>query len=210
MNRKVLLIVILVVLAIAAALVRKSTRPPAPAVDLMMQGVADAATAEVATLLPNGGKIVVIAPADVETDPMPRQIRQAFLATVKRAKGIDVVATELVALPGEESGQAPMAAPLPADVYERVLQAHRNADAIVSLLGPPALGNRPAPAQRPKLLTVSMMVAPRNLQELLDQRVVDAAIVPRETPAGSAMDAKTAQQWFNRDYTILRAGGSAG
>jgi hypothetical protein len=68
------------------------------------------------------------------------------------------------------------------------------------------LRNRPAPPRHVKVVVVDLFGSAVAAEQAIQNRWVDAAIVPRDPPGpGNPKDFKTPQEWFEHDYQIVTA-----
>ena len=84
------------------------------------------------------------------------------------------------------------------------------AAAFVSFAGAPALAAGDVerlPAQRPRLLCFTSNLEP--LASLIQQGVIQTAIIPRLTPAPVTGQPKTTRERFDQEYLILTAANAA-
>jgi hypothetical protein len=92
-----------------------------------------------------------------------------------------------------------------AENYRSVLDNYPQVTALVSFIGAPQLSAdniRELPAQRPKLVVVRFANV-ETAQPLLEQGVLDGAILPSSVPDSNNHPPKTTQEWFDRYYLFI-------
>jgi hypothetical protein len=190
------------ILAIVGSLliIRKSRQVPPTLSNSLMQGVSEAVVQEIGRLAGNSPKIVVVELTGCEDCVLTESLKQIF-PEVARRRGISVVATEKVKVFSESESK------LPADVYARVLQEHPDAGVVVSLAGLPASGTTPLPERTAKVLVIATSGNhDKEVQRMLDNKLVDAAIIPLTTrPANATRNPKTPREWFDMNYQVVTA-----
>jgi hypothetical protein len=144
---------------------------------------------ETSKLLPTGGKVVVLS---VDTAKYNIATLDTLLSSFKKGlkRGITILSVEHFRIPSHTflalnaGSLVPPSAQFAPGQFERILQTHGNADAIVSFVGLPAslIGSATGLQQKhSKIIVVSNRDS--ELLNLLRSRVIDLAIVPRvETP----------------------------
>lgn len=155
-----------------------------------------------AQLLGGRGRIVVLSFHQAENPAVNTQTT-AFLAAVRRTGALTVVATEFVSA-GDQSRKGVQRGLDPQRLLA-VVQAHPDANAIVSFVGAPPLTEKLRTqwtAQSPKFLAVSLVR--KELAALLGGQVLQVAIVPRfQYPAPVSENPHTAREWFDQFYQVV-------
>ncbi|HVM61333.1 MAG TPA: hypothetical protein VMV72_10750 [Verrucomicrobiae bacterium] len=172
--------------------------PPMSFADKLMQGVGEAAVQEVGKLAANRASVVVVQPSDCEACNQTKKLKAAF-REIARQKGVHTVATVTVNIISESQIH------LSADVYAQVLRDHADAGVIVSLMGFPAPGTEPVANRAVKVLAiVTDGDHDKEARDMLDHRLVDAAIVPLTTrPPGAPQNPTTPAEWFQSNYQLV-------
>jgi hypothetical protein len=119
-------------------------------------------------------------------------------------KGICVLATEKIPVNDE------CWATLSGDKFLGVLRGHPEADAVVSLVGPPAWSDEDKvrlPTHRPKFVPVMLVGDPFPVRSLVENGLVDVAILPRARglPYDKNHPPTTAHEWFDCEYEVVTA-----
>ncbi len=133
-----------------------------------------------AGLLNHKGKILVIGKdaKKLNSHGLEAQMR-AFEQTLSQPGGITVLDTELVSMPSTPSKPSAL---FTGEMFFKMLESQPDADAIVSFVGAPPLTRdeiSALPSKRPKLIALAEAGMTPVLQQLLDDGVVQMAIVPR-------------------------------
>ena len=132
---------------------------------------------ETLKLIGRKGNVVVIAMDNSYSKPQLKAFRQ----TIEKQPGAEVTAVEYVA--AGELAKGAMGSALSSETFLRLIQKHRNAAAIVSLVGPPVLSDQEIDkldAKIPKVVVFAPMGF--GIRKLLEEQVVQVAIIPRITP----------------------------
>jgi len=168
----------------------------------LLDGYTQVTAQEISHLLGGRGDVVVVSwgpPADDAKDPAgPRDV-QAFCAALKRA-GLHLLAKDRV--PPVHAGYDIV---WTAENYRVMLERYPQAGVLVSFVGAPRLSAeniRELPARRPKLVVVRGGDA-KITRKLLEQGVVDGAVLPRAEPPSSDRPPKTAREWFDKYYLFI-------
>jgi hypothetical protein len=192
------LLAMLVIVGSAVRIFQTQTRHPVPLVDTMTAGLSTATAEETAKLLGKPGKIVVITAADCADCLASMKLRDAFAQTVKKMPNLNIIGTETVHIPNDDQ------ASLPDDVYRRLLERYPEADAVVSLVGPPNIRSEPLPKHVTKFVVIQLSGDPRAAIRALGQHAVDWAIIPRATaPANHPKTPKTPREMFDFNYEVV-------
>ncbi|HVM61331.1 MAG TPA: hypothetical protein VMV72_10740 [Verrucomicrobiae bacterium] len=198
-NQKLIGVVVGLMLAVAIVMMVQTQRQPITVGDSMVQGVGDAAVEQTGKLLGNHGRIVVVAAADCAMCEQTMKLRQIFGQSVRRAGKLTVVGTELVPLTDDSQLS------LPGDVYARILESHPDVDAVVSLIGVPAMkADRVSKGNSRLVVVASNGDHDQEIKRLMEARIVDLAIIPRTTRAPDApANPKTPREWFDFNYQVV-------
>ena len=162
---------------------------------------------EVRRLLGGRGTVVAIS-IDPKLAPTGEMQLRPFSEAIGREASLTLTATEILGAPVAAYGiPAPFPGRgLPADDFERLLEKHRAADAVVSFVGLPLLTpeqiQRLGSVKRPKLV-ITLLGFDREdvaaqLRQLFAAKLVDVAIVPRAAPA-TGKDTNP----FDRHYEVI-------
>jgi len=157
---------------------------------------------DVSRLLGVRGDVVVLMwgpPADDAKDPAGPPDVQAFCKALPRG-GLHLLAKEKVP-------------PVPAgydivwteESYHLMLERYSQAGALVSFVGAPPLspeGIGTLPSMRPKLV-VARGAKTETVRELLQQGVVDGAVLPSGGPPASSRPPKTTREWSDKYYLFV-------
>jgi hypothetical protein len=95
----------LAILAIAAAifsLIRTSQRQPVSVATGLMQSLSNVGAEQVAKLLNQRGKIIIVGMADCNDCVLGADLRRLFAPSVNHRRGLQVLATEVVAIGGDD------------------------------------------------------------------------------------------------------------
>jgi len=154
-------------------------------------------------LLEGHGRIVlVVNETDHHTATALGQAVKVFNATLKKAGGVEVAATETLrasagpAISGVE--------PLPPAKFLELVAKHASADALVSFVGVPRLtpeqiGQLPQP--HPKIVAAVTFNPPA--RSLFEQGVLHLAIVPQAAGTPSDRTPASTQEWFDANYRLI-------
>jgi len=131
--------------------------------------------------------------------------RAAFEKELRRWPGIRVVRTDEVGgAPGSKHGPGHG---LSARRLRRLLEKHRDADALVSLIGlpdPEDFAEERKDRDSPRLVAISR--SPKKLAPWLERGWLERAIVPRFTfPAPGPEQPVTAEEWFQNRFQVVSA-----
>jgi hypothetical protein len=200
MNKKALAIILLLVV-IAGTLAWTYYANREPTIDLDIYQTLGAITAEeTAKLLGNKGEIVVIT-WDSSESVTDTQIA-SFERAIKKHQGIWITATEKI--PRDSAVMMAMGGAAPIDQFLKIVQAHPRVGAVVLFLAFPNL----PPAQLKTLNeshTKFVVVSGCNpgYKQLLINRVIDLAIVPRFHRTTDNRPAQTMQESFDQTYQVV-------
>lgn len=156
---------------------------------------------EISHLLGGRGDVVVLMwgpPSDDAKDPAGPPDVQAVCLALQQA-GLRVLAKEKI-----PPVQAGFDIVWTAENYHQVLETYPQAAALVSFVGVPQLSAeniRALPSSRPKLI-VARGANAEIAQSLLDQGVVDGAVLPPVERAPSDHPPKTTREWFDKYYSF--------
>jgi hypothetical protein len=170
-----------------------------PSTKGLFQAYTQVTAQEVSRLLGGRGDVVVLMwgqPSDDASHPGGPPDVQAVCQALQKA-GLRLVAKEPV--PPVKTGFDIV---WTAENYRAVLDKYPQATAIVSFVGTPRLSARDIqglPSARPKLIVVRLAKA-ETTRPLLEQGVVDAAILPQVEPPFADRPPKTTREWFDKYY----------
>lgn len=184
-------------------------RPPRIQLD-SYQALGAVAAEETARLLNQKGKVVIIALDNrAGANPVEAAQLKAFTGTLKK-KGVSLKALETFSLTPME--QMSSGGSVPRERFLQVLQAHPKVDALVLFCGFPALDQPDLDRLKQSGAKIVLISSYRpDYQPLLAAGVIHAAIVPRpDSPPENAKAPQTLQEWFDRDYVVLRAAKTPG
>jgi hypothetical protein len=168
----------------------------------LLQAYAQTTAQEVARLLGGRGEVVVLTwgpPSDDAGRPGGAPDVQAVCQELQRA-GLKVKARHPV--PPVKAGYDIVWTD---EDYRAVLEQYPQVAAIVSFVGTPQLSAqniRGLPSARPKLIVVRS-AQPKPTRLLLEQGVVDAAVLPQVAAPASNVPPKTTREWFDKYYLFV-------
>ena len=140
-------------------------------------------------LLPTGGKVVVLS---VDTAKYNIATLDTLLSSFKKGLkgGITILSVEHFRIPSHTflalsaGSLVPPSAEFAPGQFEKIVQSHGNADAIVSFVGLPAsLSGSATDLQQKHAKIIVVSNRDPKLQNLLRSRIIDLAIVPRAETA---------------------------
>jgi len=177
----------------------RATPLPDSATQNLFQAYTQVTAQEISHLMGGHGDVVVLMwgpPSDDASHPGgPPEVQTMCQALQK--DGLRVVAKSSVPPVRVKGGTV-----WTAENYRSVLEQYPQVGAIVSFIGSPQLSAeniRTLPATRPKLVVVRF-AEPETAQPLLEQGVLDGAVLPQDQPPTSGGPPKTAREWFNKYY----------
>jgi hypothetical protein len=149
----------------------------------------------------HAGKVVLVTVGGSAAPELKLQI-DAFQKELKRLGQITIKDT--VVLDAADNAKYQPGAGLSAKHFLKIVRKHPTAAAIVSFVGAPELTD----VELVQMKTVPRLIAethsPEKLMNLLDKKILLAAIVPRfEFPAPGPRKPETSRQWFDRYFQIL-------
>ena len=202
MNQRAIAIGAVLALILSAVMIFRffrATPLPDSATQNLFQAYTQVTAQEISRALGGHGDVVILmwgAPSDdAGTSGGSPDVRAISAALQK--DGLHIVAKESV--PPVRVGHSVM---WTADNFRSVLNQYPQVAALVSFVGSPQLSAeniRALPSPRPKLFVVRL-AEPETAQPLLDQGVLDGAVLPQDQPPTSGGPPKTAREWFNKYY----------
>jgi hypothetical protein len=206
-NRKNLLIAVLALLAIIGAglSIYSYLRKPEDKINIAIhEAVGEALAEEVIKSLKSEGKIVLVTlekGQSHELDEHLRAFKDRIYDTPVKIAGTDHVSSDKSPKFGPGAGMS-------GKRFLRVMQKYPNIDAVVSFVGTPDGDDAELKYLKPPLPKFfAFSRAPHDIDELVKDELLTAAIVPRfQFPAPGPEKPKTKQDWFTRHYQIVRAG----
>lgn len=165
----------------------------------LFQAYTQVTAQEISHLLGGRGNVIVLIwgpPSDDASNPEGLPDVRAICAALQKA-GLRVLAKESV--PPVKSGHDLV---WTAENYRSVQEHYPQAAALVSFVGSPQLSAeniRALPSPRPKLIVVRLAKV-ETAQPLLQQGVLDGAILPQTGARSSNHEPKTAREWFDKFY----------
>jgi hypothetical protein len=199
-KRSTLIIAALAVLASGVMLFRFFTKPTNDrSTQNLVEAYSQVTAKETSRLLGGHGDVVVLTwgpPSDDAGRPGGSPDVRAVCQELPRA-GLKVVAKHPV--PPVKAGYDIV---WTAENYRAVLDQYPQVAAIISFVGTPQLtaqNIRALPSPRPKLIVVRS-AQPESTRPLLEQGVVDAAVLPQVGAPPSKNPPKTTREWFDRYY----------
>jgi hypothetical protein len=167
----------------------------------LQRAVGEMMAAETSRVVGHAGKVVIVTVGGGAAPELKLQI-DAFQKQLKLLGGITIKDT--VVLDAADNPKYRPGAGLSAKHFLKIVRKHPTAAAIVSFVGAPELTEQ----ELAQMKTVPRLIAethsPEKLMNLLDKRVLLAAIVPRfEFPAPGPRKPETSRQWFDRYFQIL-------
>jgi len=199
-SRQIKVAVSLVMIAAAAVTVAFRYYRPLPKLEPGPHlGIGQSLAERAAKLLQSGGRIILITP-DTQANRFPGAAIQlkAFHEALQRA-GLSVAATNIIKLDPNRVTRAP-----PGD-FADILRKNKEADVVVSLLGPPVL----SPEQKtrvgekhPKVVAVCSGDMPRQikLRPLFADNLLHAAILSRPSPSPNLPASGKPADWFSHFF----------
>lgn len=154
---------------------------------------------EISHLLGGRGDIVVLMwgpPSDDASYPDGPPAVQAMCQALQKG-GLHIVAKDRV--PPVPAGYDIVWS---AENYRSVVDRYPQAAALISFVGSPQLSDdsiRSLPSPRPKLIVVRLAKI-ETAQPLLQQGVLDGAVLPQNAPPASDHPPKTVREWFDKFY----------
>jgi len=197
-RQKILIVALLAIIALAiGSMFRSRTRKTVTDVDMIGDGLAQATADETARLLGNHGKIVLVTASGSSQCVLP-QIGGEVTQQLAKKPGLQLVATANIPLGDEDEIRFPV------EKYRQLLDTYRDADAILTLAGPPDPAPSDLPAPRPKLIVVVAGSDPLAVKPLLENGFVDLAIVPRmRSRYDKKNPPKKARDWFDCQFQVV-------
>ncbi|HUK81709.1 MAG TPA: hypothetical protein VLZ12_03665 [Verrucomicrobiae bacterium] len=205
MSQRSLMYGVLLAIAASGAILYKFYTKPSDS-DLstksLFQAYTQVTAQEISRLLGGRGDVVVLMwgpPSDDASHPGGPPDVQAVCQALQRA-GLKVVAKHPV--PPVKTGYDIV---WTAEDYRAVLEQYTRVAALVSFVGTPRLSDsdiQGLPSARPKLIVVRL-AKPETTRPLLEQGVVDAAILPQVEPPFADRPPKTTREWFDKYYLFV-------
>jgi len=193
----------IVAIVAAGVVIYHNTRPPKDEVKLSLQeAIGEALAEETIKATESKGKIVLIT---LEEGQSP-ELDQYVAAFKDRIYDTPVKIARTDHISDEKSGKYGPGSGMSGKRFVRIIKKYPEADAIVSFVGTPdgedeALKEVTAPV--PKFIAFSR--APDDIDEMFDDKLLFAAVVPRfEFPAPGPEKPKTKQEMFQKYYQVVR------
>lgn len=156
---------------------------------------------ETARVIGHHGNIVIVT-MDTRKSPELKLQMDAFEKDVKTIGGI-TTKDKVVLDPGENPKFRPGSG-LSAKRFLKIARKHPGADAIVSFVGVPELSDQELAQLKTAPKLIAETHSPEKLVNLLEKKVLVAAIVPRfDFPAPGPRKPETSRQWFDHYFQIL-------
>ena len=192
------------VIVIAGVSIYRNSRPPKDEVKLSVQeAIGEALAEETIKATESKGKIVLIT---LEEGQSP-ELDQYVAAFKDRIYDTPVKIARTDHISDEKSGKYGPGSGMSGKRFVRIIKKYPEADAIVSFVGTPdgedeelkELKEQPVP----KFIAFSR--APDDIDEMFEDKLLFAAIVPRfEFPAPGPEKPKTKQEMFQKHYQVVR------
>ena len=168
------------------------------------QAVGHALAEETARVVGHFGKVTIVT-MDTHRAPELKVQMEAFEKSLKALGGI-TIKDKVVLDPGDNPKFRPGAG-LSAKRFLKIARKNSGVDAIVSFVGMPELSDQDLAQLKAAPRIIAETHSPERLMNLLDRKVLLAAIVPRfEFPAPGPRTPQTSRQWFDRYFQILAPG----
>lgn len=190
---------------IASGLFIYLTEYAAPGINLELHRTVGRVMAqETLRVLGHHGKVVIVTVKVPQAPELKVQV-DAYEKQIKLLGGLTVAQT--IFLDAGDDPKYRSGAGLSTKHLLKIARKNAGADAIVSFVGVPAVSD----AELQQLKVVPKLIAetrsPAKLLNLLDKKVLLAAIVPRfEFPAPGPRKPHTGQEWFERYYQVVAPG----
>jgi hypothetical protein len=156
---------------------------------------------ETARVVGHLGKVVIVT-ADLPDAPELKIQVAAFEKHLKLLGGISVK-NKIVMDVGDNLKYRPGAG-LSAKHFLKIARKNSSADAVVSFVGAPELTDSDLQQLKSMPKVIAETRSPEKLLNLLDKKILVAAIVPRfEFPAPGPRKPQTPRQWFDRYFQVL-------
>jgi len=200
-QRTVLIGAVLAMIVSGVMLYKFYTKPNSAdgAAQSLFQAYSQVTAQEISRLLGGRGDVVVLIwgpPSDDASNPEGLPDVRAISAALQK-DGLHVLAKESV--PPVRSGHGLV---WTAENYRSVQEHYPQAAALVSFVGSPQLSAediRALPSPRPKLVVVRLAEV-ETAKPLLQQGVLDGAVLPQTGAPPSNHQPKTAREWFDKYY----------
>ena len=153
---------------------------------------------ETIKLLGNKGQVVIFAPDTSEFDDPVVEGQLSYFERAIKKSGVTIMATlrfKLTAMERMETGGA-----VPGAQVAKAMQDHSNVAAVVLFCAFPQDYAAPKPGGPKFIVASGYMPAYRNLVE---SRVIAAAIVPRFDSAKTARKPQTLREWFDEEFLVI-------
>lgn len=169
----------------------------------LQQAIGQALAEETRRALGQKGDVAVVSMATGQAPELKVQMA-AFEKRLKALGGI-VVKERVTLDPGDNPKYRPGAG-LSARRLLKIVRKNPNVAAIVSFVGAPSLTDEDLAQIKTMPLLIAEAHSPDKLINLLEKKILRAAIVPRfEFPAPGPKKPATGQQWFDYYFQIVRA-----
>lgn len=200
------LIITAALAAITAAglsIYRSSRKPAEQITPLIDQAIGEALAEEVIKSLRGQGKIVLIS---LEEGHSP-QLDQHVAAFKDRIYDTPIAIARTDTISSDKSGKFAAGAGMSGKRFVRIVRKYPNVDAIVSFVGTPDGEDEELKDLKPPLPRFfAFSRAPDDIDELFEDKLLTAAIVPRfQFPAPGPEKPKSKQEWFEKHYQVVRA-----
>jgi hypothetical protein len=201
MNQRTIMIGAVLALIFSGVMLFKFFRAPSlpdSATQNLFEAYTQVTAQEISHMVGGHGDVVVLvwgAPSDDASTPGGSPDVRAICAALQK-DGLHVLAKESVPPVRTEHGIA-----WTAENYRSVLDQYPQAAALISFVGSPQLSAeniRALPATRPKLFVVRL-AEPETAQPLLEQGVLDGAVLPQDQPPAGGPP-KTVRETFDKFY----------
>ena len=150
------------------------------------------------------GKIVLVSMDTARAPELKVQVN-AFLKELKGLGGVTIM-DKVVLDPGDNPKYRPGSG-LSTKRFLKIARKHAAADAIVSFVGAPDLTDTDLKQLKGVPKFIAETHSPERLHDMLDKKVLLAAIVPRyDFPAPGPRQPQTIKQWFDHYFQVVHPG----
>ena len=202
MNQRAIVIGAVLALILSGVMIFKFFKAPSlpdSATQNLFQAYTEVTAQEISHMLGGHGDVVVLiwgSPSDDAGTPGGSPDVRAITAALQK-DGLHIVAKSSV--PPVRVGHD---VAWTADNFRSVLDQYPQVAALISFVGSPQLSAeniRGLPATRPKLFVVRL-AEPETAQPLLEQGVLDGAVLPQDQPPTGGGPPKTTRETFDKYY----------
>jgi len=192
-SRNVLIVALIAVIVLSIGMIFWSgNQKPQSEGALIFSGVLETAASETARLVGKHGKVIVVTATCARC-----QSSEPLFRLLTGKHGMQIVARAEIPITPD------MQVTLPLSKYRELVEAHPDADAIVSLAGLPVPLPENLQAPHPKLI-VLRNGNPTEVKPLLENGFVDVAIVPRQLVKYDKKHLpKTPHEWFDSQFQVV-------